>query len=109
MARVGADVARDERKTDEDIVELTAITLYLHLEGLELRGGRRAAGASPALAHFPKVPGLMHHVYAVVAACHAVVGEERTGFHHCTRQGENSKVGGDASRPPPARIKLPKF
>ena len=44
MARVDADVARDERKTEEEEVELTAITLYLHLAGFELHGGQRAKG-----------------------------------------------------------------
>ena len=44
VARGDADVAREERKTDEEEVELTAITLYLHLAGLELRGGRCAGG-----------------------------------------------------------------
>ena len=57
MARVDADVARDERKPEEENVELTAITVYLHLAGFELRGGWRASGASPALAYFHKAPG----------------------------------------------------
>ena len=56
-ARADADVARDERKAEEGDVELTAITVYLHLAGFELRGGWRASGASPALAYFHKAPG----------------------------------------------------
>ena len=102
-ARADADVARDEHKTEDEDVELTAIKLYLHLAGLELRGGRCAAGASPALAHIPKVPVVTRHVYAVVSRCCAFVVEEKTGFLHCSRPGEDSEVGGDAPRPPPAR------
>ena len=41
MARGNADAARIQRETEEEAVELTAIMLYLHLAGLELRGGRR--------------------------------------------------------------------
>ena len=47
--RDNADAARIQRETEEEEVELTAIMLYLHLAGFELRGGRRASDASLSL------------------------------------------------------------
>ena len=109
MARVSADVARAQRRKEQERVELTAITLYLHLAGFELRRGQRAFGASPSPANLTKVSVVTRHVYAALSRCLAVVGEGKTGLVHCSRQSEDSRVGADAPRPPPARVKLPKF
>ena len=108
-ARADADVAREERKTEGEEVELTAITLYLHLAGFELHGRRRPTGASPPRTELPRVTSMARHVYAVLSPCWAAVGEGELGLLHCSRPGENSEVGADAPRPPPARVKLPKF
>ena len=72
-------MARDERKTEEEEVELTAITLYLHLAGFEQAGGRRASCAFPSLAHFLKAPIGARHVYGVVSTCCVVGGEGENG------------------------------
>ena len=109
VACIDADVARDERKAEEEKVELAAITLYLHLACLELGGGRRPSCASPSLAHFLKAPIGARRVYVVVTTCCVVGGEGKTGLFHCSRPSEDSDVGADAPRPPPARIKLPTF
>ena len=101
--RVDADVARDGRKTQEEKVELAAITLYLHLAGLERGGGRRPSGASLSLANFPKAPVETGHVYVVLSTCCVVGSEGKLGLLHCSRPGEDSEVGADAPRPPPAR------
>ena len=108
-ARVDADVTRDERKTEEEDVELAAITSYLHLAGFELRGGQRAFGASLSLTRYRGAPAVTRHVYATLSRCLADVGEGKTGLVHCSCQSEDSGVGADAPRPPPARIKLPNF
>ena len=108
-ARVDADVARDGRKTQEEKVELGAITLHLHLAGLERGGGRRPSGASLSLANFPKAPVETGHVYVVLSTCCVVGSEGKLGLLHCSRPGEDSDVGVDAPRPPPARVKLQKF
>ena len=108
-ARADADVARDERKAEEGDVELTAITVYLHLAGFELRAGQRSFDAPSALTRYRGAPAVTRHVYAALSRCLAVVGEEETGLVYCSRQCEDSRVGADAPRPPPARIKLRKF
>ena len=105
-ARVDVDVAREERQTQEEEVELTAITLYLHLAGLELRGGRRASGAFPPLTHFHEAPVVMRHVHKALSRCFAVVREGKWGLAHCSRRGDDSEVGADAPRPPAARLKV---
>ena len=109
MTRGGADVARARRRKDEERVELTAITLYLHLAGFELRAGQRSFDAPSALTRYRGAPAVTRHVYAALSRCLAVVGEGKTGLVHCSRQSEDSRVGADAPRPPPARIKLQKF
>ena len=108
-ARADADVARKERKTEGEEVELTAITLYLHLACFELRRGRRALGASPSPANLTKAPVVRRHVYASLSRCLTGVGLGEMGLVHCSRQGEDGGVGADAPRPPPAGIRLPKF
>ena len=109
MTRGGADVARARRRKDGETLELTAITQYLHLAGFELRGGQRAFGASLSLTRYRGATAVTRHVYAALSRCMAVVGEGKTGLVHCSRQCEDSRVGADAPRPPPARIKLPIF
>ena len=101
----GADVARARRRKDEERVELTAITQYLHLAGFELRGGQRAFGASLSLTRSRGATSVTRHVYASLSRCLTAVG----GLVLCSRQGEDGGVGGDAPRPPPARVKLPIF
>ena len=109
MTRAGADVARARRRKEGERVQLTAITQYLHLAGFELRGGQRAFGASLSLTRYRGAPAVTRHVYATLSRCLADVGEGKTGLVHCSCQSEDSGVGADAPRPPPARIKLPKF
>ena len=102
-------MARARRRKDEERVELAAITQYLHLAGFELHGGQRAFGASLSLTRYRGAPAVTRHVYAALSRCLAVVGEGDIGLVHCSRQSEDGGVGADAPRPPPARIKVPKF
>ena len=99
-------MAQEERKTEGEEVELTAITLYLHLAGFELRRGRRALGASASPANLTKAPVATRHVYASLSGCSTAMGRGEMGLVHCSRQGEDGGVGGDAPGPPPARVKF---
>ena len=109
MTRAGADVARARRRIDGERVQLTAITQYLHLAGFELRGGQRAFGVSLSLTRYRGATAVTRNVHAALSRCLAVVGKGKTGLVYCSRQCEDSRVGADAPRPPPARIKLPIF
>ena len=78
-ARENADVAREEHKTEEENVQLAAITLYLHLAGFELHRGKSADGAAPSRFGLSKLSLATRHVCEYLVRCCVAVGEGRNG------------------------------